>query len=135
MITLATLAQATEQEVFDQVATHLLTQGQKCQDFDDDMNPICVYRNSDGQSCAAGCLIGFGEYRGEVFEGKSWRVLVEDNLASKNHTELIARLQSIHDNISVRTWYKCLKDVAIEYKLNTIALDKVAKENNFLNEP
>ena len=29
MITLATLSQATEQEVFDQVAVHLMTQGEK----------------------------------------------------------------------------------------------------------
>lgn len=132
MITLATLPTATAQEVFDQVATHLLTQGEKCQELDDDMNPVCVYRNSDSQSCAAGCLIGFGEYREESFEGKSWQVLIDEEVVPENHKKLIARLQSIHDNTLAHEWYKSLKDVAIEYKLNTIALNKAAKENNYL---
>ena len=131
-ITLATLSQASEQEVFDQVATHLLTQGEKCQELDDDMNPVCVYRNSDSQSCAAGCLIGFGEYREESFEGKSWQVLIDEEAVPKHHKKLISRLQSIHDNTLAEYWYNSLKDVAIEYKLNTVALDKAAKENNYI---
>jgi hypothetical protein len=132
MIILATLPQATEQEVFDQVVTHLLTQGQKCQDFDDDMNPVCAYRNSDGQSCAAGCLIGFGEYREESFEGKSWQVLIDEEIVPENHKNLISRLQSIHDNTLAEYWYKSLKKVAETFNLSTITLDKAAKENNFI---
>ena len=132
MITLATLPQATEQEVFDQIATHLLTQGEKCQDFDNDMNPVCVYRNSDGQSCAAGCLIGFGEYREELFEGKGWITLMDKGVVPECHIDLISRLQNIHDNNLVHEWYKHLKNVAAAHKLNTIALDKAAKENNYM---
>lgn len=132
MITLATLPQATEQEVFDQVATHLLTQGEKCQEFDDDMNPVCVYRNSDGQSCAAGCLIGFGEYKKELFEGKGWTSLMDKGIVPQYHIGLISKLQSVHDNTLAYAWYESLKTIAIEYKLNTIALDKTAKENNFI---
>lgn len=129
MITLATLPQATEQEVFDQVATHLLTQGERCQEFDDDMNPVCVYRNSDGQSCAAGCLIGFGEYREEVFEGKRWLNLIQRGIVPRCHLGLISKLQLVHDNTAANKWYESLKELAIEYKLDTIALDKAAKEN------
>lgn len=132
MITLATLPRATKQEVFDQVVTHLLTQGQKCKDFDDDMDPVCVYRNSDGQSCAAGCLIGFGEYREELFEGKSWQVLIDEEIVPENHKSLISRLQNVHDNTLVEHWYNSLKDVAKTFNLSTITLDKEAKENNFI---
>lgn len=56
MITLKTLADATEQEVFDQVANHLLTQMKKSEHTR--KNPYeyvnCLYRSSDGLKCAAG---------------------------------------------------------------------------------
>jgi hypothetical protein len=53
MITLETLPQATAQEVFDQVATHLLTQRQRST-----TKGNCAYRGDDGLKCAAGCLLG-----------------------------------------------------------------------------
>lgn len=63
-ITLATLAQATEQEVFDQVARHLLAQGvQSTMMRLDGVSTTCQYRGEGGRKCAAGALIGDDEYR------------------------------------------------------------------------
>ena len=52
MITLATLEQATAQQVFTQVKNHLLKQNEKSM-----INGICAYRGSNGLQCAAGCLM------------------------------------------------------------------------------
>ncbi len=43
----------TKQEIFDKVATHLLTQNEKA------LNSVggCVYRTDKGLKCAVGCLI------------------------------------------------------------------------------
>ena len=67
MITLKTLGKATAQEVFDQVATHLLTQNERSLD-----GASCSYRNCDGLKCAAGCLISDDEYDNQM-EGIDWR--------------------------------------------------------------
>ena len=96
------------------------------------MNPVCVYKNSEGQRCAAGCLIGFGEYREELFEGMAWVSLMDHGVVPQYHIGLISKLQLVHDLSRANEWYKPLKEVAIEFKLNTIALDKAAKENNYL---
>ncbi len=52
-ITLATLPEATAQEVYSQVRKHLLTQ--KMKSIEEGKG--CVYRGPDGLMCAAGCLI------------------------------------------------------------------------------
>lgn len=70
-ITLNTLPQATEQELFDYIATHLLTQNEKS------MSSMgCQYHIKD-LKCAAGCLIDRTEYD-QNFEGKDWSTLVRD---------------------------------------------------------
>ena len=66
-ITLKTLEQATAQEVFDQVAEHMLTQYELSM-----LNDTCVYRGYSGLKCAAGCLIGDDEYNNELMEGFTW---------------------------------------------------------------
>ncbi len=111
MITLKTLAQATEQQVFDQVAKHLLTQNKRSIN-----NRNCFYR-LESLKCAAGCLIADDEYNSE-FEGKDWSILIMSQLVPQNHYELIARLQSIHDNHIVEEWKGKLELLAKEYKLN-----------------
>ena len=89
MITLATLPQATAQEVFDQMATHLLTQNEKSAGY--------LFRYRLGRlKCAAGCLISDDEYK-KSWEGRDWDTLVNLNEAPKAHTDLILELQRIHD--------------------------------------
>lgn len=113
MITLKTLNTATEQEVFDQVTHHLLTQNQRSTDH---LSPL--YRNSDGLKCAAGCLIADDEYSPEI-ENKSWGVVVNSyfpNLIDV-HTDLIIDLQKLHDLFEPNSWQRELKKIANHYKL------------------
>lgn len=104
MITLKTLADATEQEVFDQVANHLLTQMKKSEDY---VN--CLYRSSDGLKCAAGCLISDDEYKPE-FEQSGWHALREEfpHMITMKHMDLIYHLQYIHDDLDVDDWKAAL---------------------------
>lgn len=116
MITLNTLKDATAQEVFDQVAEHLLTQNRTS--FD---GQSCKYRivleNKDILKCAAGCLIGDDEYNPD-FEGRTWKRLVSLGLVPLAHAELIKDLQKVHDLINFTNWNTTLKCVATRHHLN-----------------
>lgn len=114
MITLKTLPQATTQEVFDQIALHLLVQNAKSRD---DATGCCLYRNVDGLKCAAGCLIDDGEY-GEELEHNSWDVLVGAGLVPENNWELIRDLQTIHDDTLPYDWPDELTNLAKKCKLS-----------------
>ncbi len=108
MITLKTLPEASEQEVFDQVKNHLLSQMKKSETIGGDM---CLYHGIGKLSCAAGCLIGDDEYKPE-FENNGWLTLIHKKLVPKDHSKLIWRLQEIHDNYSPDRWEEKLKDFA-----------------------
>lgn len=115
MITLKTLSEATEQEVFDQVAKHLLTQKTKsvvCPES----NNNCKYRGYDGLKCAAGCLIADDEYN-PLMEGQNWRGLVDKGYVDNQHTILIQELQNTHDLHRVCTWESELKLIAERFGL------------------
>lgn len=104
MITLATLDQATEQEVVDQVVQHLLTQKQKAVGS----KGLCVYRDSKGLKCAAGCLIADHEYVPDM-EGCQWNMLTfRDYMTTSKHENLILQLQKIHDDIDPEDWNEYL---------------------------
>lgn len=106
MITLKNLHQATAQEVFDQVARHLLSQMKKSVNSEGE----CLYR-FDGLKCGAGCLIADDEYRKEI-ERQSWPLLVGDGWASSFHEDLIERLQIIHDDNEPEDWPRELRRLA-----------------------
>lgn len=112
MITLKTLDAATEQEVFDQVAEHLLKQNAQSKH---DLG--CAYRGNNGLKCAAGCLIADNEYS-EEFENRGWAVLVR-NIPNfpKRHSGLIQGLQAIHDTSPPVCWPYYLQELAREYRL------------------
>lgn len=117
MITLKTLPQATAQEVFDQVAKHLLTQMKKsvakrAAESASDSKDYCMYRGFDGTKCAAGCLISDDEYKLE-FENHNWSYLSDINyLVPKEHCHLIAQLQNIHDCYEPEDWRVKLNNLA-----------------------
>lgn len=113
MITLKTLKEATKQQVFEQVAKHLLTQYQRS------INEFgyCMYRGQNGCKCAAGCLIADDEYM-EYFEDKTWNTLVVKNDFPSNHKEIIRDLQDIHDCFIVQEWKEELKDLGKKYDLS-----------------
>jgi len=124
-ITLATLSQATEQQVFDHVATHLLTQNCKSRCESDDN---CMYRGEHNLKCAAGCLIADDEYN--IFlENNTWNILVRENRAPNVHRHLISALQNIHDNQPVEEWYSFLENLAFTYNLNTTAIQLYQSNN------
>jgi hypothetical protein len=91
-ITLKNLHEATAQEVFDQVKNHLITQGEQSLNS----GGLCLYRNANGLSCAAGCLISEEEYSPN-FETNLWGDLIKKDLVPSAHSDLIGELQQIHD--------------------------------------
>lgn len=91
-ITLKNLHEATAQEVFDQVKNHLINQGEQSLNS----GGLCLYRNANGLSCAAGCLISEEEYSTN-FEMNLWGDLIKKNLVPSTHSDLIGELQQIHD--------------------------------------
>lgn len=119
-ITLATLPQATEQQVFDQVATHLLKQNKHCYSA----AGFCAYRNREGLKCAAGCLIADDEYDVEFdsFQGGTWLKLIDAGFVPGAHAVLISRLQDVHDGRTPEDWRNELVRVAQVYNLNTDVL-------------
>lgn len=112
-ICLKTLAEATEQEVFDQVKDHLLSQNEKSVRFG---TKECVYRGPGGLTCAAGCLIGDDEYDTK-FEDNTWYALHVDKLVPDEHYDLILKLQSIHDNEEPQDWPDKLEELATKHGL------------------
>lgn len=114
MITLATLHKATTQEVFDQVATHLLTQNRRSED---NISGDCLYR-SGSLKCAAGCLIADSEYE-DSMENESWFQLCITYGITKTHSLLIQKLQQLHDKHSPAYWKCELENLAKGSGLNT----------------
>jgi hypothetical protein len=117
MITLKTLPQATEQEIFDQVVTHLITQGKTSMN----KKGNCVYRSPEGLKCAAGCLIADDEYLPIMDSGclgTSWTNLVADSIVPPNHADFIRELQIIHDKNQPEHTEAYLIAFANEHNLN-----------------
>lgn len=122
MITLNTLSEATEQQVFDQVAAHLLTQNNKSR-----FGMTCLYRAEDLDGnilkCAAGVLIADDEYH-EGMEDKSWRCLVSEDAVPEAHADFIVALQNVHDDCDIEDWPAFLESIARERGLNINVLEK-----------
>ena len=119
MITLKTLNKATAQEVFDQIAIHLLKQNSKCSG--DESLDLCRYRHGE-LKCAAGYLIAEDEYKDQM-ETKTWSRLIDLGLVPDNpHTAIISRLQHMHDDFDVEDWKSVLREIADMFELNTEAI-------------
>jgi hypothetical protein len=100
-ITLANLKDATEQQVFDQVASHLIKQ--KVRATND--AGMCQYRPGNGLMCAAGCLMTDEEYDIKFDKRGSWLSCSEafpEQVPSK-HAYFIDMLQKMHD-MNVDRW-------------------------------
>jgi hypothetical protein len=112
MITLATLSQATGQQIFDQIVGHLRMQNAKCKSGDS-----CMYRNPKGLKCAAGCLIADDEYK-EIFEHQVFAYVALSLCHLGVHQEalsLISTLQQTHDNKAIMHWERRFKEIAEAY--------------------
>ena len=128
MITLETLPDATAQEVFDQVAHHLLTQNRQSlgpygnEDFEGPTTG-CAYRGTHSDKCVAGCLMSDEEYQ-VSWEGKSWGTLVDKEIAPDTHQWLISKLQNLHDTEVPAEWQRKLDELAESQELIPYHLPK-----------
>jgi hypothetical protein len=103
----------TEQEVFNTVAKHLLTQNKRSIGT----GCGCAYRGAAGTKCAAGCLIPDARYNISM-EQQLWRELVSANVVPDEHFQLVCRLQTIHDSHQPTQWRQELKKLASKHCLN-----------------
>jgi len=121
MITLATLPQASEQEVFEQVARHLMTQRKRATE-----KTRCVYLTDDGLKCAAGCLLSEKDYA--LLETEKMLSFAWNSISSKlkipQHRNLIMHLQAMHDVIEPRKWKYELRGFANRFHLDANFLDE-----------
>lgn len=108
----------TKQEVFNQVATHLLDQNCRAEVLGD-----CRYRGADGTRCAVGCLIPDSVYRPELeghtigAEAVLW---VLSSIGLTPHINLLVKLQYLHDVALPETWRDRLTKLAEEEGLSMV---------------
>lgn len=117
----------TNQEFFDKTIRHFVTQGYQSTGLEG----ICLYRDPNGGSCAAGCHIPDDLYDPAMEENAIHAVLsTYPKLRNYIPDEYLASaLQDIHDD---RLNWDCpkhmvinLQEIAEEYGLNTTVLDSL----------
>ena len=117
----------TNQEIFDIVAKHLLTQNARSQDI---KNIVCAYRGSNDMKCAVGVLIK-DEHYSYLLEGYNVRdidvkeALEKSGITVDSRIHFLAALQEVHDLFPVGFWRERLGEVAERYNLNLDVLDSI----------
>lgn len=111
----------TDQEAFDTVTHHLLTQMEKSM-----LLGRCRYRGRAGLKCAVGCLIPDEDYS-PMLEGKDIPTLQSLELFPMSlhglKLELLVDLQLIHDGCEPEKWHGRLSEIAGKHGLNATALE------------
>jgi hypothetical protein len=111
-----------QQEIFDTVARHLLTQKRRALQAN---NRTCAYRAPNGLKCAIGCLFTDDEYTPAMEDraiAQLWHnMLLPERLVP--YTSLLARLQDVHDHREPKIWRDALEDVADLFKLSKEVLN------------
>lgn len=92
-VTIHNLDQVSAQEVFDFIVSHVLNQGKPAVR---DHEGNCVYRTYNGLTCAAGCLIPYGNYS-LAMENINWSSLARAE-GVESHVGLVESLQGAHDS-------------------------------------
>jgi hypothetical protein len=110
----------TKQQLFDTVATHLLTQRRRST-----RKSFCAYRGRDGLRCAIGCLIPDERYTPNL-EGKSAEQADVRRAAGlrRGQGTLATDLQNLHDTLPVNQWHTKLYDIAHNHGLSVRVLLK-----------
>lgn len=112
----------TNQEVFDKVVKHLLTQKARAVVGDPD-NQSCRYRTAEGLKCAVGCLIPDDMYSIGMENNSIGSLLSAfprvDQLLEGVDYNLLADLQCIHDGDEPEKWHRLLRGVGERYHLKT----------------
>jgi len=116
-------APLTQQEIFDKVSVHLLTQMEKATNPGGD----CLYKTKNGLMCAFGCLLG-PLYKKSMEDCNIYDLLSEYNSIGEllgdersedsfHNQPLLEDLQELHDNNYPKDWKILLYDVGIKYNL------------------
>lgn len=115
----------TEQELYTQIATHLLTQMQPCTipsaGYENGLK--CVYYGPNGMRCAVGAVIAEAEYNERMERVGDVDGLVEAGLLPTRlvpFVSLLRDLQDIHDTWQPSQWYYELRSLANRYGLKPI---------------
>lgn len=107
------------QEIFNKVATHLMTQGERSIGI----TGLCAYRGIKGLTCAVGCLISDEAYIWTLENRRACSRQVREALElsgidEKKHRDLLADLQQVHDQNTPEQWSRCLARIAKERGLS-----------------
>ena len=116
------------QELFNRVATHLLTQNEQSMVREDGPGGAvyCKYRGPRGLKCAIGALIPDAAYRVQM-EGE--RVTYDPiRVAAGIPEKLTAELQIVHDHNEPWRWPSMLAYVAREHDLDFITQPYFARQ-------
>jgi hypothetical protein len=121
-----------DQQLFDLVAEHLLTQ--KAKSFlrssvrfpgNPDGN---AYRGENGMKCAIGCVIPDEMYSSKL---EGWSIfttqferIFRKVLGNNIHEDLPYVLQRVHDLYPVEAWIMKLSEVALDFDLSLAIIDK-----------
>ncbi len=118
-ITLATLASAAPQDVFDQVVAHAREQRRKSLVGGSGADGwACAYRSAGGLKCFGGVLISDKEMEElSINNNAAWNTTAH-NIANHAHEELISNLQNIHDCFTVSQWDDRFKHTAYVHSLD-----------------
>jgi protoporphyrinogen oxidase len=122
-VTLKTLATATEQAIFDQVATHMLTQmvcSKKSVREHGDLHSYCAYRGDDGRKCAIGALIADDEYHPLMDNTGDALMMNEAGYfgdIDEARVQFLYDLQRIHDVEPPNLWAAELRSMADKHGL------------------
>lgn len=111
----------TDQELFDTVTRHLLTQNATAMEGDGQ----CKYRTEDGKKCAIGCLIPDDRYD-HLLEGRGVgsRRINDAAGISDDQVTLARRLQSVHDIYFPPDWPRILRGAASEFGLSPHVIEE-----------
>jgi hypothetical protein len=118
----------TRQQLFNQAATVLLTQGERSRAVDD----TCLYRGPNGLKCAIGAMIPDALYEGDI-EGYNIERLLDDYpaickvLGGQRNVRFLDALQVLHDSVEPTDWLESLEDFALQYDLSTKVLEPFRK--------
>lgn len=115
----------TQQETFEKVVNHLLTQGVLATE-DGTNKTRCMYRGHNGTKCAIGCLITDEEYKPSM-EGLGITEIrgkyIFPTSITKHSGHFLSVLQSLHDNHSSfsldnKEWLTNVEYTAKDFNLN-----------------
>lgn len=113
----------SQQEIFDIVAVHLLTQNRRSLS-----DGACTYRGINGKKCAIGVLIPTDQYHSSMEHNDVYRLnQAFPDLKIDEHLTFLATLQRIHDNKKPYQWFRELTQTAEAYNLSTGSIERFRK--------